>query len=246
MEIRFQHFLLNALLGLVFAMSITPSVAETDVSPADEASVSGQPLDSEHPAPQSQSQSQSQQNERLRLEPNIQRIPFDPAKIDTEDFELGILAGLMSVEDFGVNSLMGVRAAYHVSEDFFLEAQYAITDTEPTSAEILSALQLLTDEQRELSYYTLSLGYNILPSEAYLGRKFAFRSSLYFLAGAGSTDFAGDKHFTISVGAGYRFLLNDWLAVHLDMQNNMFDLDLLGEEKTLQNLQFHVGLSSFF
>ena len=48
------------------------------------------------------------------------------------------------------------------------------------------------------------------------------------------------------MGAGYRFLFNDWLAIHLDMQNNMFDLDLLGEEKTLQNLQFHVGLSGFF
>ena len=240
MEIRFQHILLNALLGLMFAMGNTPSLAETDVSPADEASGSEQQSGTGQPAPP------AQRADILRLEPKIQRIPFDPAKIDTEDFELGVLAGMMSVEDFGVNSLLGIRAAYHVSEDFFLEAQYAITDTEPTSAEILSSLQLLTDEERELSYYTLSLGYNILPSEAYLGRKFAFRSSLYFLAGAGSTNFAGDNHFTISVGAGYRFLFNDWLAIHLDMQNNMFDLDLLGEEKTLQNLQFHVGLSGFF
>ncbi|PCJ21720.1 MAG: outer membrane beta-barrel domain-containing protein [Gammaproteobacteria bacterium] len=190
--------------------------------------------------------SESQQAELPRISPVIERIPFDPAQIDTEDFEIILFAGLMSVEDFGANPVFGGRFAYHASEDFFLEAQYGQTTTDPTSAETLSSLQLLTDDQRDLSYYTMSLGYNVLPSEAYLGRKFAFRSALYVLAGAGSTSFAGENHFTVSFGAGYRFLINDWIAVHLTMQDNMFDSELSGEKKTTQNLQFQLGLSGFF
>lgn len=229
MENRFQYFLLTATLGLALTVNTTICLAES--TDAGETAAS---------------QQVPQKAALPRLEPNIQRTPFDPAEIDTEDFEVGIFAGMMSIEDFGVNPVMGIRLAYHASEDFFLDAQYGLTDTDPTSAETLSTLQLLTDEQRELSYYTLSLGYNVLPSEAYLGRKFAFRSALYFLAGAGATEFAGDNHFTLSFGAGYRFLMNDWLAIHLGMQNNLFDLDLLGEEKTMQNLQFQLSLSSFF
>lgn len=224
MEIRIQYFLLVALAFFVFCLAL-PSMADSDDN----------------------GQQDQAETETPRLEPNIERIPFDPAKIDTEDFEIGVFAGLMSVEDFGVNELYGLRFAYHVSESFFLEAQYALTDTEPTSFEQLSgAVQLIPDEDRELSYYNLSLGYNIFPSESYLGRKYAFNSALYLITGAGATDFAGENRFTINFGIGYRFLINDWLAIHFDMQDHMFDIDILGEEKTSQNLEFHFTISSFF
>ena len=42
----------------------------------------------------------------------------------------------------------------------------------------------------------------------------------------------------MTLGAGYRLLVTDWLAVHLDVRDQMFDSDLLGKDKLTQNLQF--------
>ena len=41
------------------------------------------------------------------IEPDIERREIDTAKIDTEDFEVGLFAGQLSVEDFGVNTVAG-------------------------------------------------------------------------------------------------------------------------------------------
>ena len=58
------------------------------------------------------------------------------------------------------------RFAYHVTEGFFVELAAGKANTELTSFERLSgAAQLLTDSEREYSYYNVSLGYNIFPGE---------------------------------------------------------------------------------
>src|SRR5687767_7301901 len=106
------------------------------------------------------------------IEPDIERRDIEPPKIDTEDFEVGIFAGQLSVEDFGVNTVLGGRFAYHVTEGFFVELAAGETETELTSFERLSgAAQLLTDSERDYSYYNVSLGYNIFPGEHFkIGR----------------------------------------------------------------------------
>lgn len=181
------------------------------------------------------------------IQPELERRVYTEADIDTEDFEIGAFAGVMSVEDFGTNPVYGVRGAYHITEDFFLEGAYGRTDTEKTSFETLSgAAQLLTDDQRAYSYYNLSVGYNLLPGEAFIGRNHAFNTALYVIAGVGSTEFAGDSHFTINFGAGYRFLVTDFIALHIDARDHMFDSDLLGESKTTHNLEAHAGATLFF
>jgi len=181
------------------------------------------------------------------IEPRLERRQIDPADIDTEDFEVGVFAGQLSVEDFGVNTVVGARFAYHVTEAFFVEAAAGQSDTEPTSYERLSgAAQLLTDSEREYSYYNVSIGYNLLPGESFIGRNRAFNSSLYLIGGVGNTRFAGDDRFTINFGMGLRLLPLDWLAVHADVRDHLFDLDILGHEKTTHNLEAHVGVTFFF
>ena len=71
-------------------------------------------------------------------------------------------------------------------------------------------------------------------------------SALYLTLGAGSTRFAGDDHFTVTFGAGYRLLVTDWMALHLGARNIAFDSDLLGKSKTTQNLQVAFALTAFF
>jgi outer membrane beta-barrel protein len=181
------------------------------------------------------------------IQPQIERRKIDVDKIDTEDFEIGVFAGLLSVEDFGSNMVIGARAAYHVTEGVFFEAAYAKSDTGETSYERLSGgAPLLTDAQRELTYYNVSLGYNLLPGEAFLGEGWTFNTALYVIGGVGITSFADDDRFTINFGAGYRFLATDWLAVHLDVRDHIFDIDLLGKDKTAHNLEMSTGVTVFF
>ena len=181
------------------------------------------------------------------IEPEVERREIEQARIDTEDFEVGIYAGQLSVEDFGVNSVAGAHFTYHVTEGFFVDLSAGQADTERTSFERLSgAAQLLTDSEREYSYYNLSLGYNILPGESFIGRNRALNTSLYVIGGVGKTDFAGDDRFTLNVGLGFRLMPLDWLAIHADLRDYIYDIDLLGQEKTSHNLEARIGVSFFF
>jgi outer membrane beta-barrel protein len=181
------------------------------------------------------------------ISPDLERRTISEADIDSEDFEVGAFAGIMSIEDFGSNVVFGARGAYHITEDFFAEAAIGRTKAGDTSYETLSGgAEVLTDSQRKLTYYNLSLGYNVLPGEAFIGKGHAFNSALYLIAGVGNTEFADDSHFTVNVGAGYRFLVNDWIALHLDFRDYIFKSDLLGSDKTTNNLEGTVGVSFFF
>lgn len=181
------------------------------------------------------------------ITPAIERRTITEADIDSEDFELGAYVGVMSIEDFGSNVVYGVRAAYHTTEDFFFELAVGTTEAGETSYETLSGgAQILSSSQRDLYYYNFSLGYNVLPGEGFIGSRYAFNSALYLIAGAGNTEFADDSHFTFDIGAGYRMLVNDWIALHIDFKDHVFESDLLGAAKYTHNLEGTVGVTVFF
>ena len=181
------------------------------------------------------------------IDPQVERREIREPAIDSEDFEVGVFVGVMSIEDFGSNVVYGTRVAYHITEGFFVEGTVGQTEAGLTSFEELSGgARLITESQRTLTYYNLNLGYNILPGEVFLGEGRAYNTNLYLIAGLGSTRFAGDDRFTVNVGAGYRFLINDAVALHLDFRDHLFDIDLLGEEKTVHNLEAHLGVTVFF
>ncbi len=181
------------------------------------------------------------------IDPDVERREVKEPAIDAEDFEIGGFAGIMSIEDFGTDLVYGFRLAYHITEGFFVEGSAGQTEGGLTSFEVLSGgAPLLSDSERQYTYYNLNLGYNILPGEVFLGQSRAYNTNLYLIAGLGSTRFAGDDRFTVNLGAGYRFLLNDSLALHIDFRDHLFDIDLLGEEKTVHNLEAHLGVTVFF
>ena len=181
------------------------------------------------------------------IDPQVERRKIKEPKIDREDFEVGAYAGIMSVEDFGSDIVYGVRLAYHITEGFFMEATVGQTEAGRTSFEVLSGgAELITDSERRLTYYNLNVGYNIMPGEVFFGEGRAFNTNLYLIAGLGSTTFAGDDRFTVNFGAGYRFLLTDSVAMHLDFRDHLFDIDVIGEEKTAHNIEAHLGVTVFF
>lgn len=181
------------------------------------------------------------------ITPDIERRTIKEADLDSENFEFGMFFGLLGVEDFGTNEVQGVTFAYHITENFFAEAAYGLSSVQKTSYELLSGgVQLLTDKERDLSYYNLSLAYNLLPGQVYISDKWHFDTAIYLIAGAGNTHFADKNHFTYNLGAGMRFYATDWLSLDFSMRNYAFSHELFGIRKHTNNLESRLGLSVFF
>jgi outer membrane beta-barrel protein len=188
----------------------------------------------------------AEQNTPRVIEPDVQRRSIDVSKIDTEDFEVTGFVGVMSIEDFESDLVYGARLAYHINDIFFAEASYGSTEAGRTSFEKLQPNADLLGNDRDFSYYDLSLGYNILPGEVFFGSDRAFNSSLYLIGGLGSTDFASDNHFTINFGFGIKFLPTDYIAIRLDARDYLMDIEITGEDKTTHNLQGTLNVSWYF
>src|SRR6188472_1538456 len=56
------------------------------------------------------------------IEPNVARRKIKTPKIDNENWEIGVGAGFVSIEDFGTNPSYAGQITYHVTEDFFFRA----------------------------------------------------------------------------------------------------------------------------
>ena len=181
------------------------------------------------------------------IDPQVERREIREPRIDRENWEIGAFGGVMSIEDFGADMSYGVRLAYHLTEGFFIETTAGTSRAGLSSFEVLSGgARLMSESERDLIYYNLNVGYNVLPGEVFIGEGRAFNTSLYVIAGLGSTRFAGDDRFTVNFGLGYRFLITDSIALHIDFRDHLFDIDIIGEEKTAQNPEGHLGFTVFF
>jgi outer membrane beta-barrel protein len=238
MESRIRIFLLASLAALGLAM--LPAAA----AQAADAEDTNPPSNASTPAPSQDGDSDTEAQPPV-IEPEVERRNIKVPKIDRSDFEIGGFAGVVNVEDFGANPSYGLRFAYHISEDFFTEATVGQTTVGRNAAEIFFNFDL-TRAERQFTYYDLSFGYNILPGEVFVGRKRAFNSALYVTAGVGGTRFAGDDQFTLVLGVGYRMLVNDWLALHLDVRDHAYRSTLLGLAKVAHNVDANIGFTVFF
>ncbi len=185
--------------------------------------------------------------EESLIQPQIERNQFDESLIDSEDFEISIFFGLLSTEDFGVNSVSGFKIAYHINEDFFAQLALGESSVGETSFEVLNGgAPLLSDDERELSFYQINIGYNLFPGEAFVSQKTTLNSTLYVIAGLGSTELAGDDRHTINYGFGYRILFRDAFSFNIDMRDHMFDMDIFGEKVGTHNLEYSLALGWYF
>jgi outer membrane beta-barrel protein len=199
-------------------------------------------------APPPASESPQDENAPPRvIEPEVARRKIRVPRIRSSNVEMGLDYGVLSIEDFGTHPVYGATAAYHITEDFFFQGEAGRARGGRTSFETLGGnIQLLTRSERRFTYYDLSLGYNFLPGEAFIGRGIAMTSAFYLLGGIGGTDFAGDTKFTVNFGAGYRVVPTDWLAVHITVQDRVFQSSLLGSTKLTNNLEARIGTTVFF
>jgi outer membrane beta-barrel protein len=201
-----------------------------------------------HSTPPKESATPEEENAPPRvIEPEVARRKITVPAIRSSNIELGLDYGALAIEDFGTHPVYGITGAYHITEDFFFQGDFGRSRGGRTSFETLGGnIQLLTESERRFTYYDLSLGYNFLPGEAFYGRGVAMTSAFYLLLGMGGTDFAGDTKFTVNFGAGYRIVPTDWLALHVTVQDRVFQSSLLGSTKLTNNLEARIATTVFF
>lgn len=193
----------------------------------------------------------SGENEEVGEKPPVQvkvaRREVIDDLLDSENFEVGLQAGFISIEDFESSLWLSGHFAYHINEHFYTKVLYGFADAGETSFEKLANVPpLLTDEQRKLEYYGLNIGYNLMPGEVFITQNLAFNSMFSIELGGGSTKFAGDDKFTVNLIANYRVFLNDWITWDLTMSDYIFDTTITGSNKTTHNLNFSTGFSFYF
>ncbi len=185
--------------------------------------------------------------EQNLIEPQIERAEFDESLIDAQDFELTLYAGMLSIEDFGVQTVSGLKLSYHVNESFFVQTAIGESEAGETSFEVLNGgAPLLSDEEREFRFYQFNVGYNLFPGEAYVSEETTLNDAFYVIAGMGGTTFAGDDRSTVNFGFGYRILFFDAMSINADLRDHVFSMDLFGEKKTTHNLEYSLALGWYF
>jgi outer membrane beta-barrel protein len=184
-------------------------------------------------------------NEQV-IDPQVPRRDVRVPKIPSRDFIIGVFAGTYSTESFGASAVFGTRLGYHVTEDFMVEASWATTKVSDEAFRQILPGGIFPSPEQRLTYYNLSAGVNILPGEVFFGSRYAKPSALYFIAGVGSTKFLEQTKQTINFGLGLRVWAKDWMAVQFDVRDHIFPLDILGQRRSTQNLEFTGGLTFFF
>ena len=199
-------------------------------------------------APFGQLAAQSEESDTGNLvEPQIERTEFDESQIDSDDFEFSVYAGYLAVENFDTNIVTGIKIGYHVTEDFFVQGSFGMSDVGETSFERLSGgAPLLSDSERDIEYYLVTLGFNLFPGEAFITDSTTFNTVFYLSGGMGNTTFAGDDRFTIAYAVGFRTLFADGFSVDVEMRDLIFEQDIFGTDEMTNNLEFSVGLNLFF
>lgn len=181
------------------------------------------------------------------IEPQIERVEFDEALIDSDDFEIAGYVGFLAIENFQTDVVQGLKLGYHVSEDFFVQASYGLAAAGETSFERLSGgAPLLSGDERDFEYLLVSLGFNLLPGEAFITDSTTLNTVFYISGGVGNTTFAGEDRFTIAYAFGFRSLFADGFSLDIETRDLIMNMDLFGKEEATHNLEMTVSLNVFF
>lgn len=179
------------------------------------------------------------------IQPEIDRRDIRIPRINVDDIEIGVYGGVLSVQDFGSESVSGARVAYHLTEDFFVEAAFGRSTVSDESFRRLG-IPVFTSPEEDLEYYHLSVGYNLFPGEIFFGKNWAMTSAVYLIGGVGNASFNDEDNTAFNIGIGIRVLPTDWLALRAEMRDLLFESDILGKNELKHNFELTFGLSVYF
>jgi outer membrane beta-barrel protein len=162
--------------------------------------------------------------------------------------ELSVLGGAYAADLTSSSYLVGGAYTFHFSEDLALEAMFGHTRSRSEVIDIIEERQgtdLVRDDVPVWLYqghllWTLAYG-----KLRWFGSRIS-RFDFNLALGGGITDNRSAQSLTFSGGLGFKFFPNEWLAVRVDLRDQVLTQELLGESRIVNNLMASLGLSVFF
>lgn len=170
-------------------------------------------------------------------------------RIDSELFDIGVVAGVINFEDFPAEFVLGANVTFKASENFFLQYNFVQSDISESSFEKNPADTIRDLGDRKFTHYDLLVGYNLFQGEFFAGSEdYAHLSSLYVVGGIGDTEFGGEDNFTYTVGLGYQIEFYRKYLVRFDYRDYIYQTSLIvgSEQDTVHNTQISLGVGYLF
>jgi len=180
------------------------------------------------------------------MAPELKRREVEIPNIDALDFEVGLMGGMLNVEDFGANYFYGASAYFHITEDVFINANYGRSSIKDDTFRRLNLPLFGESGKRDITDLNFLVGWNFLTGEMFWSKNYAFSTDLYVVAGAGTINFDEEDYFNWLAGVGVKVLFTDWLALRFESKFSQYDSSFLGYEKKSHNIDIITGLSVFY
>jgi outer membrane beta-barrel protein len=161
--------------------------------------------------------------------------------------ELSAMGGLYAADLLSSSYLLQGAYSYHFTEDLGLEASFAYTRAESDLVRIV---------EEDTSFTALRLDTPVYIYQGHLLWSFAYgklrwfngsisRFDFHLALGGGVTDNQTAEGLMLSGGLGMKLYMTQWLALRLDLRDQVMGQELLGQSEIVNNLAATLGLSIF-
>jgi len=176
--------------------------------------------------------------------PEIKRDAGMAPILDTEKIETTSYIGAYKMDGFRAEPVVGIRIAYHLSPLLFMEGSFAKIRAKDISLENMGRASVFEDEA--MHYLNLSLGFNLLPGQMYVGKNRSINTDFYVKAGFGQLSVDDDNLSSLHIGAGLRAIPTDWLSIHMDMRSYFLNKSFLDPDDYSHNIEYTFGVGLIF
>jgi outer membrane beta-barrel protein len=161
--------------------------------------------------------------------------------------ELSAMGGLYAADLLSSSYLLQGAYSYHFTEDLGLEAAFAYTRADSELVRIVeedtsfTALRLDTPVYIYQGHLLWSIAYGKLRWFNGSISRFDFNLAL----GGGVTDNQSAEGLMLSGGLGMKLYMTQWLALRVDLRDQVMGQELLGQSEIVNNLAATLGVSIF-
>lgn len=157
--------------------------------------------------------------------------------------EVHLFGGVYASDVMGAAPLAGISYAFHVTEEFALEAAFGYTwfsSAVSGPVEQYTGYQVL--QSHDARVYSGNLAWHPIHGKFMLFRSFIPHFDIYFTAGLGVTDSRTAKGLTYNFGAGLKIYSTSWLSLRLDLRDHIYVQEVLSSEVITNNLTITLGV----
>lgn len=165
--------------------------------------------------------------------------------LQTNRHEITVLGGYYASDLFDGSGIVGLAYAYHMTEDFAVEASAALSRVGSTSSpELERKFVLLGRRDRRAMLFDADLVWSPAHAKLRLGGAIA-HFDLYAALGAGLVDSPFASDIAANAAVGFKFFMGRAFAVRLDIRNHAYRQQLLAETEWVNDVTAMLGVSLF-